>query len=247
MQKDTIFQTDTIKTFEFNQAIANVFDDMLFRSIPFYKEVISLSIEFLKYFIQKAKDAGKESVIYDLGSSTGNFLFECERILKQADIKASLIGIDNSSAMVEKARLKAKSLESNIEFLELDLKEVSFQNIHTNFIVSHYTLQFLPPTLRKEVLKNIALALSEDSIFLMAEKVKSDDLELDALITKKYYSYKEAQGYSKAEIYRKKEALENVLIPFSVDENISMLKEAGFTHVEILFKWLNFTLFLAKK
>ncbi|PAF49675.1 carboxy-S-adenosyl-L-methionine synthase CmoA [Helicobacter sp. 13S00401-1] len=247
MQKDTVFQTDEIQIFEFNQAIANVFDDMLLRSIPFYKEVIALSIEFLKHFIKELNAKGKECVVYDLGSSTGNFLFECERIFKLEGLRAKLIGIDNSSAMVQKARLKAKSLESNIEFLELDLKDITFQTKDTNFIISHYTLQFLSPAIRKDVVKKICLALSKDSIFLMGEKIKSNDLNLDSLLTKKYYEYKEKQGYSKAEIYRKKEALENILIPFSVEENETMLKEAGFRHVEILFKWLNFTLFLSTK
>jgi tRNA (cmo5U34)-methyltransferase len=49
------------------------------------------------------------------------------------------------------------------------------------------------------------------------------------------------------EISQKREALENVLIPYKLSENILMLKEAGFGHCEVFFKWYNFSGLIAEK
>ncbi|MCI5632368.1 MAG: tRNA (cmo5U34)-methyltransferase, partial [Helicobacter sp.] len=53
------------------------------------------------------------------------------------------------------------------------------------------------------------------------------------------------QGYSDFEIAKKREALENVLVPYSEAENRAMLLNAGFSCVETLFAWVNFRSFVA--
>ena len=62
-----------------------------------------------------------------------------------------------------------------------------------------------------------------------------------------YYEYKKNQGYSDYEIAQKREALENVLIPFTIDENIQMCKDAGFKNIDTIFQWSNLVTFIAKK
>jgi tRNA (cmo5U34)-methyltransferase len=49
------------------------------------------------------------------------------------------------------------------------------------------------------------------------------------------------------EIARKREALENVLTPWTVGQNINLLREAGFASAEMFFKWNNFAGFIALK
>ena len=46
---------------------------------------------------------------------------------------------------------------------------------------------------------------------------------------------------------RKREALENVLVPYRVDENVELLKRCGFTTVDTCFRWLNWAAFVAIK
>jgi tRNA (cmo5U34)-methyltransferase len=46
---------------------------------------------------------------------------------------------------------------------------------------------------------------------------------------------------------QKREALENVLVPYSEEENILMAKNAGFSHCEVLLRWANFCTFIAIK
>ena len=58
---------------------------------------------------------------------------------------------------------------------------------------------------------------------------------------------KRRHHYSEMEIAQKREALENVLIPYKLSENITILRDAGFEHCEVFFKWYNFAGLIAKK
>jgi tRNA (cmo5U34)-methyltransferase len=84
-------------------------------------------------------------------------------------------------------------------------------------------------------------------MFIFSEKVVFEDKRLDKQMIDIYYDYKKRQGYSEYEIAQKREALENVLIPFTIEENIRMCKEAGFKQVDTIFQWANFVTLMAKK
>ncbi|RDU60649.1 carboxy-S-adenosyl-L-methionine synthase CmoA, partial [Helicobacter didelphidarum] len=116
-----------------------------------------------------------------------------------------------------------------------------------DIITAFYTLQFIRPIHRQNMIQKIYNVLRQDGVFLFAEKVITHDSKLESQMIARYYNYKKMRGYTQGEIYKKREALENVLIPYSIDENNAMLKNCGFKHVEILFKWVNFTLFFARK
>ena len=233
--KDKIFSKPINKQFEFDEEVASVFDDMLLRSVPFYKENLNLQIEILKNFLKE-----KDSVI-DLGSSTGTFLIELSKKIKNL----KLIGIDNSYAMIERAIKKAKAFGSNIEFIEADFLEYEFKN--PKAIIANYTIQFVRPLKREKLIKKIYNSLENEGIFLMSEKLITENKKLNKIMIDIYYNYKKEKGYSEYEIARKREALENVLIPYSMNENIEMLKNAGFKEIEVIFRWNNFATFLAFK
>lgn len=266
MQKDRIFLQDSMQSipkFEFNAVVASVFDDMLWRSIPFYDEVMNLAIFFIHQYIKESEYVQENSyiqryedikenkkclqtpVIYDIGSSTGNLLLKLAVSLQQQNIKAHLYGIDNAEAMIELARRKSEAMGFNIEFLQLDFLTADFKP--ANVFLAFYTMQFVRPLQRQNMIQKIYNALCSNGIFLFAEKVISQDSKLEGQMISCYYDYKGKQGYTHTEIYKKREALENVLVPYSVEENYEMLRSVGFTHIEILFKWVNFTLFLARK
>jgi len=82
---------------------------------------------------------------------------------------------------------------------------------------------------------------------ILIEKVTSDNLKFDKTFIEFHHAHKKAQGYSQLEIARKREALENVLTPWTVGENINLLMEAGFASTELFFKWNNFAGFVALK
>lgn len=234
--KDNIFSNKINKKFEFDESVALVFDDMLSRSVPFYKENSSLIISLI---LQKQKDKIK---VLDLGSSTAEFLLE---IHNKMSSKINLKGIDNSEAMLKQARVKCKAFGADIDLKFGDILNYNYNN--EDIVVSNYTLQFIRPIQRIKLVKNIANNMKDDGLFIFSEKVIFNDKILDKEIIDIYYEYKKNQGYSEYEIAQKREALENVLIPFTIKENIQMCKEAGFTTVNTIFQWANFVTIVAKK
>jgi len=233
--KDKIFTKDIEKKFEFDEAVASVFDDMLTRSVPFYKEVQDLIIEFIKL---NAKNGLK---VLDLGCSTAGFLLNLNQKVKNLE----LFGIDNSKPMIEQATKKANAYGANLNLILGDINEINLSGF--DFVVSNYTLQFIRPINRPKLVKKIYNLLNDKSFFIFSEKVVFEDKILDKQIIDIYYNYKKMQGYSEVEIAKKREALENVLIPFTIKENILMCKEAGFSEVNTIFQWANFVTFIAKK
>lgn len=233
---DKIFTQPIEKKFEFDEAVASVFDDMLSRSVPFYDEVRRLVISV----ILAEERAGKR--IVDLGSSTAKFLLE---LSSKMETPMELIGIDNSPAMLERARQKAQAFGAEIALQEGDILMYDYQG--SDVVVSNYTLQFLRPMQRLELVQRIFDGLSAGGQFLFSEKVVFHDKHLDKQIIDIYYDFKRTRGYSDFEIAQKREALENVLIPFTIDENIKMCKDAGFMDVSTIFQWGNFVTFVAKK
>ena len=49
---DKVFNKTISKQFEFDEEVASVFDDMLDRSVPFYKQMQKLSITFANNFLK---------------------------------------------------------------------------------------------------------------------------------------------------------------------------------------------------
>lgn len=236
--KDEIFSKPQHKQFEFDAHIASVFDDMIMRSIPFYRESLELGVHFILQNLTKYQNAR----LLDLGSSSGNFLITLASHLT-SPIK--LTGIDSSPAMCEHARHKALAHGYDIKFLCEDILKADFSSNHA--ISAYYTLQFIRPIMRASLVKKIHTSLEDGGIFILAEKINSSDKTLDKQMIERYYQFKSTQGYTQSEISTKREALENVLIPYTLDENIMLLKDAGFRHIEVIFKWVNFATLLAIK
>jgi tRNA (cmo5U34)-methyltransferase len=234
--KDRVFKKAIEKQFEFDDDVAAVFDDMLERSVPFYAEAMKLSQ-------QVALNALKEGgVLYDLGCSTATLLLNIERSLHS---DATLIGIDNSKAMLSHAAKKLAIYNSKIELCEGDILEFSYKKAQV--MMSNYTLQFIRPLQREKLIAHIADALEDEGVFIFSEKVVSDDKKLNKELIDIYYEFKKEQGYSMYEIMQKREALENVLIPYTAQENIQMCQSNGFKSCEMIFRWANFATFVARK
>ncbi len=235
--KDKVFAKPIEKQFEFDEDVAAVFDDMLSRSVPFYKEVQ----EIVKHFTCKHIEEG--SIIYDLGCSTASTLLNIERDCK--GLGARFIGLDNSKAMLEQAKRKIDIFNSKIELFEGDILEFPYEK--ATVFISNYTLQFVRPLVREKLIKKICESLEDGGLFIFSEKVISEHKILGKEMIDYYYEFKKEQGYSQYEIMQKREALENVLIPYTEEENINMAKGCGFSHCETIFRWNNFATFIAIK
>jgi len=234
--KDKIFDKPITKQFEFDEDVASVFDDMLTRSVPFYKQVLELTTSFALKYIKE------NSIIYDLGCSTATTLIN---IANTTDLNLNLIGIDTSEAMLKRAKQKTKAYGIDIEFINDDIFNINLKK--SSVFISNYTLQFIRPLKREELIKKIYNSLEDGGVFIFSEKVISDNVVLNKQFIDEYYNFKKIQGYSEFEISQKREALENVLIPYTYEENKQMILDAGFKHFDCIFKWINFSTFIAIK
>ena len=237
-KRDTLFKQDTgNKPFEFDESVANVFVDMLGRSVPMYQECQSLAVHW------GARFAKANTSVYDLGCSTGTLLLKlAQSIDKNKGI--TLHGVDNSPAMLEKSREVLKQSPIPCELFEADLNQgISIKN--ASVVMMNYTLQFVLPEHRIALLKNIFEGLVPGGSLVLIEKIKSDIPALNETFIDFHHQFKRDHDYSDLEISRKREALENVLIPWTVEENQSLIKKAGFHTVDLFFKWNNFAGFIA--
>jgi tRNA (cmo5U34)-methyltransferase len=147
--------------------------------------------------------------------------------------------------MIEHAHKKIEAYGSKISLVEGDILEYPFGS--TKVVICNYTLQFIRPMVRETLLRKIYDSLEEGGVFIFSEKVLSENATLNKQLIDCYYSFKKEQGYSEYEIVQKREALENVLIPYTMTENIEMAKKSGFSSCDVLFRWANFATFIACK
>lgn len=240
MKHDRLFASGAVsEDFTFNDQVAEVFDDMLSRSIPFYAQGIDCMAAILR---QKALPG---STLYDLGCATGTTLLELARRLP--DLNLNFVGLDNAPAMLAKARRKAEMFgkSSLVRFREDDITTADLPA--AGVILCNYTLQFIRPPNRPQFVRHLFASLPPGGLLLISEKVISHDPMLNRVYIDLYHQFKLRQGYSELEIAAKREALENVLIPFSIQENRDLLTRAGFRSVETCFQWFNFASFVAVK
>ena len=245
------------KPFEFNEEVVRVFDDMVSRSVPLYREVIACAANWTRAYYQPG------TRIVDVGCSTGTFLELIGRFLSQP---ATLVGIDNSEAMLEKAKEKLSVLGKSHQIellcrsavsaqapkaspLELPTHATVTDSIYDNssVVVMNYTLQFLPLEQRRQLIDEVYAGLVPGGLLFVSEKVRSSTPQFQETITHQYEGFKERNGYARTEIERKKEALEHVLVPLTYEEQSGMLRNAGFAQVDTLIKLHNFTTFVARK
>lgn len=237
--RDELFKGDRVGRFCFDAHVAAVFDDMLARCIPFYPQVLELCGDMLLRLLPQS------ARLVDLGSSTGNLLLSIGLKAQRLGRRIELVGIDSSRDMIQQARLKAKAMGLNVKFELGDVLEADFGE--ADCFVCNYTLQFVAPEHRLGLVQKMYACLKQAGILLLSEKVRAQNACMHEAFTQQYYAYKQAQGYSLGEIEKKREALEDVLIPYSHTQNRGMLLEAGFREVETLFAWVNFETLIAMK
>ncbi len=212
------------------------FDNHVKKSVPFYTEGHQLTLGISDFFLNQ------DSVCYDLGCSTGTLLVNLATHHENKGVYFK--GIDCEQDMLKIAQAKC-----------LDYKEITFENNHlensslgpSDLIIAYYTMQFVSPRCRQDVLNKIYQNLNWGGGFVLFEKVRAPDARFQDIVTTLYGDYKLDQGYSGNEIVSKTRSLKGVLEPFSHLGNMGLLERAGFKDVTTVFKYLCFEGFLAIK
>ncbi len=238
--KDEVFkEAQPIADFAFGEKVAAVFDDMLDRSVPFYSEMQRMIAEMARDFAVDGTN------IYDLGCSTGTTMINLDRVVP-AGVK--FIGVDNSKEMLKRCstKLSESGVTRPLDLITADLNQgVEMHN--ASMVLMILTLQFVRPLYRDTLIKAILNGLNENGCVILVEKVIGEDSVFNRLFINYYYEMKKRHGYTEMEIAQKREALENVLVPYKLLENREMLLRAGFRYCDVFFKWYNFTGIIAVK
>jgi len=241
MNKDQIYNEEIVNAadFKFGSTVANVFDDMVNRSVPFY-------IEMQRMIAEQAADYSKTGAdVYDLGCSTGTTMIGMNTTIAE---HIRFIGIDDSPDMLDKCRNKLEQANFTRPY-ELRLADLNqaIEISDASVVVLCLTMQFVRPIHRSNLLKNIYHGLQTDGALILVEKILAEDSHFNRNFIKYYYNYKRRNYYSEMEIAQKREALENILIPYKISENMTMLQDVGFSRCEVFFKWYNFAGMIAVK
>jgi tRNA (cmo5U34)-methyltransferase len=240
LAKDEVFKKDQpIADFAFTEKVASVFDDMLDRSVPFYSEMQRMIAEMANDFAVEGTN------VYDLGCSTGTTILNLNAAISK---KVKFVGVDYSEAMLKRCREKFAehdfAAEHDLVCADLN-RGLVIEN--ASMVLMVLTLQFVRPLYRDTLVSSIVRGLHENGCLILVEKVLGEDSVFNRLFIDYYYDLKKRNGYSELEIARKREALENVLVPYKLMENREMLLRAGFRYCDVFFKWYNFCGIIAVK
>ena len=240
MSKDEVFsKTRKVEDFKFGDEVVSVFDDMVDRSVPYYQEMQRMIGELGRDFAVEGTN------VYDLGCSTGNSLLVLDKTVKPG---VNFIGIDDSEEMLKKceAKLKKHGIARSFDLNYGDLNAgIKIEN--ASLVNLCLTLQFVRPLNRENIIKSVYQGLNDDGALILVEKVLGEHSLYNRLFINYYYDLKRRHNYSDMEISQKREALENVLIPYKLEENKALLKACGFKNIDVFFKWYNFCGIIAMK
>lgn len=238
---DKVFseKTDTSTDFQFNKKVVDVFDDMVVRSVPYYLEIQRMITELAKTIVKP------DTSVYDLGCSTGTTIISMSKVLDESII---FVGIDESRQMLESCHrnMIEKRVKQKFVLQKANLNlGVTIEN--ASLVIMCLTLQFIRPLSRTPLIQSIYDQLPPGGALILVEKVLGEGTVFNRRFIDYYYEYKRRNGYNELEIAQKREALENILIPYKHSEDIMMLLKAGFSECETFFKWYNFTGIVAVK
>ena len=228
-----------VPDFVFDQAVVDVFPDMIKRSVPGYETILAHCGELASRYVQA------DSHCYDLGCSLGASTVAMRSRIEGRNAK--IIAVDNSSAMLDKCATVLASVPSAVstELVNLDICDTAINN--ASIVVMNFTLQFIPMAQRVRLLEKIYMGLNPGGCLVISEKLHFEPPSLNTLLSDLHHQFKRAQGYSDLEISQKRDSIENVLIPETLDAHIQRLRTCGFQSASPWFQCFNFCSLVAIK
>ena len=228
-----------VPDFVFDQAVVDVFPDMIKRSVPGYETILAHCGELASRYVQA------DSHCYDLGCSLGASTVAMRSRIEGRNAK--IIAVDNSSAMLDKCATVLASVPSAVstELVNQDICDTAIYN--ASIVVMNFTLQFIPMAQRVRLLEKIYMGLNPGGCLVISEKLHFEPPSLNTLLSDLHHQFKRAQGYSDLEISQKRDSIENVLIPETLDAHIQRLRTCGFQSASPWFQCFNFCSLVAIK
>lgn len=228
-----------VEPFSFNEQVAEVFPDMIERSVPGYQTMLSM----LGHLTQKFSKPNAH--YYDLGCSLGAATLAMRQNINAPN--GCIYAIDNSPYMLNRCmqHVQAYTYPTTVKFLQEDILQSTIEN--AAMVVLNFTLQFLAPDQRQDLMNSIYSGLLPGGLLFLSEKIAVHHTEMQALINATHHDFKRRNGYSDLEISQKRSALEKVLRPDTLETHYRRLQNAGFQAYNSWYQQLNFCSFIAIK
>lgn len=223
----------------FDEHVAEVFPNMIQRSVPGYYNIIYMIGILARRFAR----AGTR--IYDLGCSLGTTTLAIHRNINHTS--CCIIAVDKSPAMIAGCRryIKDYCSSTQVDIIEGDIGTIPIDN--ASLVILNFSLQFLEREQRQALLNRIYHGLNPNGALVLSEKFSFRDQYIDKLLFDMHHDFKQANGYSELEINQKVQMLKNVMHTDSVEVHKDRLNQAGFNHAEVWFQCLNFGSLIAIK
>jgi len=240
--RDNIYEQKLreIKDFSFGKEIADVFEDMLCRSIPGYQLILDM------ISVLTARYARENTNLYDLGCSLGASALAMQAVVKRTG--CHIMAVDNSQAMIDQCKRIEQRKDPGtptLEFICQDACDVKITN--ASVVVMNFTLQFIDREKKIKILQGIYDGLKPKGLLILSEKICFSNKKEDAQQTRQYEEFKRMNRYSDQEIAQKKEALKNILKLDPLEEHRKRLEGIGFSCVDVWYQCFNFASMLAIK
>jgi tRNA (cmo5U34)-methyltransferase len=240
-QRDNIYAQPVPEptAFRFDDRVAQVFPDMIRRSVPGYSTIIAMT------GLLAGRFATPGSRLYDLGCSLGASTLAMRQNVQHGDCR--IVGVDNSAAMLERCR---GVMDTDSHEVPVDLVCSNLQDVHVtdaSVVVLNFTLQFIAREERDAVIQHIYDGLRPGGIMVLSEKVTFEDPHLDALNIDLHHDFKRANGYSDLEIAQKRDALDGFLRRETLQQHRKRCHDAGFGSCDVWFQCFNFASLIALK
>ena len=241
IKKDALFaeKRQLIEDFNFGSKTAEVFDDMLDRSVPYYSEIQRMMGNWQRILPCRAR------IFMTWAARRGRRWSHLDKLLPdgcdlcRGGFLTRDAGEDQEQAEAGRGEARDRTGLRGSEQRRGDLQRVGGGDEPDAAI--H------PPLNRDRLVAGLVAGLNNDGCLILVEKMLSQNSTINRLFIKHYYEFKKRNGYSEMEISQKREALENVLIPYHFDENRELLLRNGFKSCDVFFRWYNFCGMLAIK
>lgn len=222
---------------KFTPEVTEVFDEHVHASVPFYDNIQALVAELSDWLLP---DNG---LFVDIGSSTCTTLAAiCERHPSRR-FRADLY--DEEASMLKRGQEKLAGRNLLSTFHEQRVQK-PFKHRDADMTVAIFLLQFLSPRDRLLVLNEARRCSSDQGALVIAEKVRQDYPVWAEIGNDVSHDYKSSQGISDTAIRSKARALRGVLIPQTLDYIYAELDQAGWKHVDTIFRWHQWAVIIAR-
>lgn len=205
---------------------AGEYDLKIEQTIPCYSLFHEETIQMVRLF-----NPIPESWL-DTGCGTGTMAFKAMPYYSNT----RFVLADPSEEMLAIARNKlSNALESSFSFLQSATQEINHPSENYDVITAIQSHHYLDYSTRVEATNNCYRMLKEGGIYITFENIRPTSYPGISLGLSRWKSFQINRGKSEAEAENHVKRFDKEYFPITIEEHLKILREAGFTSVEILW------------